>query len=97
MNRIDLDGRVAVVTGGAGGIGLATAERMIASGATVVLPFFYHFFIIGNSRLAFGGTSFGPRSDPIKFFFQPFLPGRFLTAQNIDLHRFGFQIIRVIT
>ena len=37
MNRIDLDGRVAVVTGGAGGIGLATAERMIASGATVVL------------------------------------------------------------
>lgn len=37
MNRIDLDGRVAVVTGGAGGIGLATAERMVASGATVVL------------------------------------------------------------
>lgn len=37
MNRIDLDGRVAVITGGAGGIGLATAQRMTASGAAVVL------------------------------------------------------------
>lgn len=37
MNRIDLDGRVAVITGGAGGIGLATAQRMTASGASVVL------------------------------------------------------------
>ena len=35
MNRIDLEGRVAVVTGGSGGIGLATAERMLASGAAV--------------------------------------------------------------
>jgi 3-oxoacyl-[acyl-carrier protein] reductase len=35
MNRIDLDGRVAVVTGGSGGIGLATVERMLASGARV--------------------------------------------------------------
>ena len=37
MNRIDLDGRVAVITGGAGGIGLANAARMVASGATVAL------------------------------------------------------------
>jgi NAD(P)-dependent dehydrogenase (short-subunit alcohol dehydrogenase family) len=37
MNRIDLEGRVAVITGGSGGIGLATAERMLASGAAVVL------------------------------------------------------------
>ncbi|CAO3430174.1 SDR family NAD(P)-dependent oxidoreductase [Azospirillum endophyticum] len=35
MNRIDLDGRVAVITGGSGGIGLATARRMLASGAAV--------------------------------------------------------------
>ena len=37
MNRIDLDGRVAVITGGSGGIGMATAERMLASGARVAL------------------------------------------------------------
>ena len=33
MNRIDLSGRRAVITGGARGIGLATAERMIDGGA----------------------------------------------------------------
>ncbi len=37
MNKLDLDGRVAVVTGGARGIGYAVAERMSASGATVAL------------------------------------------------------------
>jgi 2-dehydro-3-deoxy-L-rhamnonate dehydrogenase (NAD+) len=37
MNRIDLEGRTAVVTGGARGIGLAIAERMTASGARVAL------------------------------------------------------------
>jgi len=37
MNRIDLDDRVAVITGGAGGIGLATAQRFVDSGATVVV------------------------------------------------------------
>ena len=37
MNRLDFDDRVAVVTGGAVGIGFAVAERLTASGATVVL------------------------------------------------------------
>ena len=37
MNQIDLQGRVAVITGGAQGIGYAIAERMLASGASVVL------------------------------------------------------------
>ena len=37
MNRIDLDGQVAVVTGGAQGIGFAIAKRLIDSGAKVSL------------------------------------------------------------
>ena len=37
MNQIDLNGKIAVVTGGAQGIGLAVARRLIASGATVSL------------------------------------------------------------
>ena len=37
MNQLDLKDRVAVITGGAQGIGYATAERMLQSGASVVL------------------------------------------------------------
>ncbi len=37
MNSIDLAGRSAIVTGGAQGIGYAIAERLLASGAAVVL------------------------------------------------------------
>lgn len=37
MNQIDLKGRHAVITGGAQGIGFATAARFLASGAEVVL------------------------------------------------------------
>jgi 3-oxoacyl-[acyl-carrier protein] reductase len=37
MNQIDLKGRSAVVTGGAQGIGLAIAERLLDSGAAVCL------------------------------------------------------------
>lgn len=36
MNQLDLHGRIAVVTGAARGIGRAIAERMTASGATVI-------------------------------------------------------------
>jgi NAD(P)-dependent dehydrogenase (short-subunit alcohol dehydrogenase family) len=36
-NKIDLDGKRAVITGGAQGIGYAIAERFIASGASVTL------------------------------------------------------------
>ena len=37
MNRIDLDGRHAVITGGGQGLGFAMAKRMIESGARVTL------------------------------------------------------------
>ncbi len=37
MNRLDFEGRVAVVTGGATGIGLAVAQRLKASGGRVSL------------------------------------------------------------
>ena len=33
LQKLRLDGRTAFVTGGAGGIGSATAERMLAEGA----------------------------------------------------------------
>src|SRR6516162_1375832 len=37
MNKLDLQDRVTVVTGGSGAIGLAIAERFVASGAKVIL------------------------------------------------------------
>lgn len=37
MNQIDLNGKNAIVTGGARGIGLAIAQRLLASGANVTL------------------------------------------------------------
>ena len=37
MNQIDLAGKVAIVTGGARGIGYAISERLLQSGATVAL------------------------------------------------------------
>ena len=37
MNQLDMKGRTAVVTGGAAGIGLAIAQRLVQSGAQVAL------------------------------------------------------------
>lgn len=37
MNKLDLNGRISVITGGAQGIGFACAQRMLESGASVAL------------------------------------------------------------
>ena len=55
MNRIDLAGRVAVVTGGAQGIGLAIAERLLDSGAGVAL------WDIDEGHLGNAGSRLGGR------------------------------------
>ncbi len=54
MNQIDLKGRVAVITGGAQGIGYAAAERMLKSGAAVAL------WDIDAARLAQAESALGP-------------------------------------
>ncbi len=54
MNQIDLKGRVAVVTGGAQGIGLAIGQRLLASGARLVI------WDIDAGRLAAACTELAP-------------------------------------
>ena len=54
MNTIDLHGRVALITGGAQGIGYVTAERMLRSGAGVML------WDIDAARLALARTTLAP-------------------------------------
>ena len=67
MNKIDLNGRCAVVTGGAQGFGRAIAERFVASGAKVAiwdhdLPFAEKTAKeIGPRRLGLQGRRLRPR------------------------------------
>ena len=53
MNKLDLEGQVAVVTGGAQGLGYAFAKRILASGAKVCL------WDIGGERLAAAKAELG--------------------------------------
>jgi 3-oxoacyl-[acyl-carrier protein] reductase len=58
MNKIDLDGQAAVVTGGAQGLGLAMARRMAQSGATVCLWDVEEAMLAEAARALGGGTSY---------------------------------------
>lgn len=55
MNQIDLKGKAAVITGGARGIGYAIAERMLDSGASVML------WDVDDERLAAAKSSLGKK------------------------------------
>src|SRR5689334_15273850 len=57
MNRLDFEGRVAAVTGGATGIGLAVAQRLRASGGRVSL------WDRDRDALARAGASLGEGTD----------------------------------
>ncbi len=57
-----LEGRVALVTGGAGGIGGATARRLLAEGASVVLTDLDTEALDGRHRRAAEGLRRGPRA-----------------------------------
>jgi NAD(P)-dependent dehydrogenase (short-subunit alcohol dehydrogenase family) len=59
MNRIDLTGRTAVVTGGAQGLGLAIARRIAASGAKVSL------WDMDAGQLAEAVAGLGPAASPV--------------------------------
>ena len=57
MNRLDFEGRVAVITGGATGIGLAVAQRLKTSGGRVSL------WDRDQDALTRAGASLGPETD----------------------------------
>lgn len=56
MNRINLDGQVAVVTGGAQGIGFAVARRLVESGARVSL-WDINTRLLADARAALGAAA----------------------------------------
>jgi 2-dehydro-3-deoxy-L-rhamnonate dehydrogenase (NAD+) len=64
VNRIDLAGRRAVITGGAQGIGRAVAERFLASGATVSLWDRDRALVVSTAeQLAGGGVAHAVAAD----------------------------------
>lgn len=59
MNQIDLNGQVAVITGGAQGIGLAIAQRLVESGSKVSL------WDMNSSRLTEAQVSLGAQASTL--------------------------------
>jgi 3-oxoacyl-[acyl-carrier protein] reductase len=60
MNQVGLKGRVAVITGGAQGIGYCVAERFIACGASVLL-WDIDAALLDKARATLGAKAFGAR------------------------------------
>jgi 2-dehydro-3-deoxy-L-rhamnonate dehydrogenase (NAD+) len=60
VNRIDLEGKVAVVTGGAQGIGFAVAKRLSASGARLAL------WDMDGATLAEATATLGPTTSTVQ-------------------------------
>ncbi|MFZ9233396.1 MAG: SDR family NAD(P)-dependent oxidoreductase [Hylemonella sp.] len=59
MNQLDLQGRHAVITGGAAGIGLGIARRVIASGGSVTL------WDLDAAALGAAVKTLGPKADSV--------------------------------
>ena len=59
MNQLDLQGRHAVITGGAAGIGLGIARRVIASGGSVTL------WDLDGAALGAAVKTLGPEADSV--------------------------------
>lgn len=66
MNRIDLEGQVAVITGGAQGIGYAIAQHFIQSGATVIL-WDIKADLLEEARQSLGGDTMVTQVDITKY------------------------------
>ena len=62
MRQIDLSGKVAVVTGGGQGLGLATAAALHSAGATVVLNYFEDASGTNRERANSGAKLLGDRA-----------------------------------
>ena len=62
MRQIDLSGKVAVVTGGGQGLGLATATALHSAGAIVVLNYFEDAAGTNRERAESGAKQLGDRA-----------------------------------
>lgn len=83
MNQIDLKGRTAVVTGAAKGIGYATAERLLASGAAVSL------WDLDGARLAEAQAALAGKGEVEAEILDVTDPAALARATQATLARFG--------
>ena len=83
MNRIDLHDRVAVITGGAQGLGYATALRMLDSGAAVML------WDIDSARVEHARAELSGRGNVAAAVVELTDEGSIQTAVQATLERYG--------